>query len=535
MTRHSRSRPNFFIRLLLKWAGISYVPNNQHHTQTHHHRSSPIAGSAAGAAAGLDQGESTANTSKRNSHHHTSQRRQKKTQGWEAGIKRTFRSLTGFFTGNGNTGAVPTIKKLWAGFKKRIGIKPKRKPLPETLFFKTNRDGSYKIITATPYTATGMEEDSLSRPVARRTHVRRQKLRRKQKLTLKRLFQNIFAFLSKNKTRQKLHTSGRHNRRKALPTGANILPDAASLPRQEKARRSFIVTQLFESWKHKGYILKLLSSTGLFLTAYVVIWLVYSIAVIFTASFYNIDAVLYYYEVMWPAGNAMPPWSDLIAIAVTISGPFAAIIMAVLSFYLLKSRLKTGSHLRTFLFWIFLLSLAHFFGAFAAGAVTWEGFGYVMDWLHMRTFFIFLFSVLFLSALVFMGWRFARFVLETRPIRKHGANIPLILINRMILPMIIGSLILIAIKMPNSVPQHPYIYDYDCFILASGLFFAIPPLFNKKLKPAPQAYKTTSVKNQFFKTISIILLSIGIVMLYRLGLSSGLYVYMKFAVNVIPY
>jgi hypothetical protein len=182
-----------------------------------------------------------------------------------------------------------------------------------------------------------------------------------------------------------------------------------------------------------------------------------------------------------------------------------------------------------------LLSLAHFFGAFAAGAVTWEGFGYVMDWLHMRTFFIFLFSVLFLSALVFMGWRFARFVLETRPIRKHGANIPLILINRMILPMLIGSLILIAIKMPNSVPQHPYIYDYDCFILASGLFFAIPPLFNKKLKPAPHAYKLSSVKTQHIKTISIILLSIGIVMLYRLGLSSGLYVYMKFVVNVIPY
>ena len=134
-----------------------------------------------------------------------------------------------------------------------------------------------------------------------------------------------------------------------------------------------------------------------------------------------------------------------------------------------------------------------------------------------------------------VSWQYARFILETRPLRKHGSNIPFILLNRMILPYVIGTLLLIVIKRPDSIPQHPYIYDYDCFILASGLFFAIPPLFNKKLKPAPQEYKSSSVKYQLFKTLSLILLSFGIVALYRLGLSDGLYVYLKFAVNVIPY
>jgi len=534
MPRHSRSHPNFFIRLLLKWAKVRYVPDNQRHSSTHHSRNKQTDSSPSNNQSDSDQAESTANTVDDNSNLNTHHHRRNKSGRSKSGIKRVFRKITGFFTWKNSSGNSLTIKKLWTGFKKRIGIKPKRKPLPETLFYKTTSDGSYKIIKAKPITGTGMEEAALTRPVESANHSRRKHLRRKRKLSLNHLFRNAIAYISGNKSNPTHHASRRQRLRKALPTTTTAAA-TPPLPVTKKTRSSFSISQLPESWKHKGFVLKLISSTALFLSAYVITWLVYSAAVMFTASFYNIDAVLYYYEVMWPAGNAMPPWSDLIAIAVTISGPFAAIIMAVLSFYLLKSRLKTGSHMRTFLFWIFLLSLAHFFGAFAAGAVTLEGFGYVMDWLHMRTFFIFLFSVIFLSALVFIGWKYARFILETRPLRKHGSNIPLILLNRMILPYLIGTFILIVIKRPDSVPQHPYIYDYDCFILASGLFFAIPPLFNKKLKPAPQAYKTTSVKYQFLKTISIILLSIGIVMLYRLGLSSGLYVYMKFAVNVIPY
>jgi len=534
MPRHSRSHPNFFIRLLLKWAKVRYVPDNQRHSSTHHHRNTHTESSPVNNQSGSDLAENTADTPAANSNIHTHHHRQKKSGRSKPGIKRVFRKITGFFTWKNSSGNSITLKKLWTKFKKSIGIKPKRKPLPETLFYKTTSDGSYKIIKAKPITGTGMEEAALTRPVDSGNHSRRKHLRRKRKFSLRRLFRNAIAFFTGKKSRLRNQASRRRRLRKALPTTTTAVA-TPTLPVTKKTRSSFSISQLLESWKHKGFILKLISSTALFLSAYVITWLVYSAAVMFTASFYNIDAVLYYYEVMWPAGNAMPPWSDMIAIAVTVSGPLAAITMALLSFFLLNTKIKTGNNLRTFLFWIFFLSLAHFFGAFAAGAVTWEGFGYVMDWLHMRTFFIFLFSVIFLSALVFIGWKYARFILETRPLRKHGSTIPLILLNRMILPYLIGTLLLIVIKRPDSVPQHPYIYDYDCFILASGLFFAIPPLFNKKLRPSPQAYKTSSVKTQHIKTLGIILLSIGIVMLYRLGLSDGLYVYMKFAVNVIPY
>ena len=535
MPRHSRSRPNFFIRLLLKWGGVTYVPDNQRHSHTHHRRNTRSGHSLSDTTPNQGRQENTVEAPPAVVHRHSQRSRRKKSRGWKSRIKRFFRKFTAYILPKSSSGNTITLKKLWTGFKKRIGIKPKRKPLPETLFYKATGDGSYKLIKATPVTGTGMEEMAHKEPFKTRHHRRSQHLRRKSGFSLRRLFRSVIAFFSFTKSGRKYNSPRRKSNRKSIPALSNSLAATPQQPPVKKNHTSFSLKQLFESWQHKGFILKLLSSTALFMAAYVFVWLVNSAAVMFTASFYNIDAVLYYYEVMWPAGNAMPLWSDRIAVAAAVSGPLAAITMALLSFFLLSARMKTGNNLRTFLFWIFFLSLAHFFGAFASGAVTREGFGYVMDWLQMRTIFIFLFSVIFLSALVFIGWKYTRFILETRPLRKHGSNIPLILLNRMILPYVIGTLILIVIKRPDSIPQHPYIYDYDCFILASALFFAIPPLFNKKLRPQPQNYKSTSVKYQLFKTLSLILLSLGIVALYRLGLSDGLYVYLKFAVNVIPY
>lgn len=533
MPRHSPSRPNFFIRLLLKWAGVSYVPNNQRHSNTRHHRNTRTDRSPEAIKSGSGQEESSANNVAGESNPPTHHRRRKKSPRWRYRIRRFFRKFTGFFTWKHNSGSSITIKKLWTGFKKRIGFKPKRKPLPETLFYKTSRDGSYKIIKATPVTGTALEETALTRPVENANHSRRKHLRRKRKFSLNRLFRKVIALFSGGKSGQTRHSSRSQNLPTALPTETAAADSAPPLTSRRKVHRSFSLKLLTESWSHKGFLLKLLGSIALFMVAYVLIWLVNSVAVMLTASFYNIDAVLYYYEVMWPAGIAT--LSDTIATTAAVTGPLVSVVLAMLSFYFLKNKTKTGNNLRTFLFWLFFLSLAHSFGAFAAAAVTSLGYGEAKDWLTLHTLIFLLLSLISLAALGFMGWKYARFILETRPLRRHGSYIQLTLFNRMMLPYLIGTLILIVIKKPDAVPQHPYIYVYDCLILASGLFFAIPPHFNKKLKPAPQAFKSTSVKTQLIKTLSIILLSVCIVAIYRLGLTDGLYVYLKFAVNVIPY
>lgn len=283
------------------------------------------------------------------------------------------------------------------------------------------------------------------------------------------------------------------------------------------------------------YLLRLANSMGLFISAYIITWFTYSLAVMFTASFFNIHAVLYYFEVMWPIGNASPLWSDLNIVAITFSGPFASLIMGLVYYVILKKKKQIGTQAKTLLFWLFLLSMAHFLGAFVAGAITWQGFGYVIAWVYMHIFFRILISLIFLAAMAWIGWLHAGFMLETRTLRVRTSDIPYVLINRVVLPYILGTFLLMLIKIPNAAPQHPTIWDYDVMILASVLFAVVPPLFNKKLKASARTPRHLSHRRRRLFAYGAIAASVALVLLYRIGLSDGLYVFMKFVVNVTPY
>lgn len=284
-----------------------------------------------------------------------------------------------------------------------------------------------------------------------------------------------------------------------------------------------------------GYLLKLGVSMGLFMAAYIITWFTYSFAVMFIASFFDIHAVLHFYEVRWTIGNTSPLWTELNIIAITFSGPLASIIMGLVYYAILKKWKNPGTLLRTFVFWLFVLSMAHFLGAFVAGAITWQGFGYVIDWVGMHIFFRILISLIFLASMAWIGWLHAGFMLETRTLRFKPADIPHLLINRMVLPYVLGTLFLIIIKIPNSAPQHPTIWDYDVMIIASVLFAVVPPLFNKKLKPPTRLPKKTTHRRRRIIAYTAIAASVALVLLYRIGLCDGLYVFMKFVVNVAPY
>jgi len=257
--------------------------------------------------------------------------------------------------------------------------------------------------------------------------------------------------------------------------------------------------------------------------------------VVFTASFFNIHAVLTYFEVMWTVDNTSPLWNDLNIVAITFSGPFVSLVMGLVYYAILRKKKNMGTQPRTLVFWLFVLSMAHFLGAFVAGAITWQGFGYVIAWVYMHIFFRILISLIFLAAMAWIGWLHAGSMLETRTLRIRSSDIPYILINRMVLPYILGTILLILIKIPNVAPQHPTIWDYDVMIIASAFFAIIPPLFNKKLQAPSRSSKHHSHRRRRFIMYGAIAVSLAVVLLYRVGLSNGLYIFMKFVLNVTPY
>lgn len=460
----------------------------------------------------------------------------RRSHGWQYRIRK-FLGIPGKSRTGSKNKILLNFNTILTGVKKLVGFPEKVKKLPKELFLKTDENGEYKIVKARVITTIGMEEENLPNRPHQVAPGYKHRKGIKQKFSLKRISHYLFFWRKKQQPSHHRHSALRH---KAVETTTQSLNKESLLPIARKRRnnllfRNISTLQLVKSWLQWNYLLKLVSSAALFMVAYIFTWFIYSLTTIFVASFYNINAVMYYYEVMWPEGNAIPPWSDFIAIIVTLSGPMVSLFSAGIYFLLLKNPNWAGNQIRTLVFWLFVNSLLHFFGAFAAGVITWEGFGYVLEWIHLHTFFLFLFATLFLSVLVFIGWKYTRFILEVRPLRKHGSSIPMILINRMVLPYLLGTLILLALKIPNGIPQHPYIYDYEALILASGLLMMVPPLFNTRLKPLHRTHKNLILKQQKIYAGIALFLSVCMVLLYRVGLSNGLYIHMKFAINIFLY
>ncbi len=277
------------------------------------------------------------------------------------------------------------------------------------------------------------------------------------------------------------------------------------------------------------------NSTLMFLLAYLAAWLTYQAAVILTSSFFHIDSVLFFFEVMFPVGNSSALWTNFNIITITISGPITSVVAATIYYYFIVRRNLVKGNTLLFFNWLIIHSFCMFFAAFVAGVVTNQGFGYVANWMYMNVFFKILFSLIFLFVLSFIGFKGAKHLLETSNsiARTKSKNRVYFLISQTILPWFVSSFLLIAIKYPSFAPQHENILVYDAIIIASVLFMIIPPIFNKKAQPSPILFRE-SRKPSHINKLSI-LMTLFVIVIFRVGLSGGLHIIIHFMMDISRY
>ncbi len=532
MAKHSRHHHRSFFSKIKKWMGISHNTQKVHRkpfekTETVEKPETSVQPLAIPS----DELAGQAHTQHRQSRERTRHHRQQLKKGWIETIKSRFNRL---FAGSRNPWRKSPANRLIIRIKEMLGLQTAVRRLRPELFYKLDKDGEYKVIQAKPVTSAGINEDgpATNALAGERIHHHRQKRLMGWKSRTRQLWRKFRRFFKMKQKRVRSHAHSAevvNTYEEAITAFAQNEQVKKHYGRPKHGQLSF--SELISSWQSLSLVLKLLSSMGLFMTAYVITWLTYSLAVMITASFYEIYGVLYYFEVMWPEG-ALLLLKENAAIAIALAGPFISLFMGLVYLGILKMAKNMGTQVKTLVFWLFLISLAHFMGAFAGGAITGQGFGYVLVWLNMPVVLKLLISILALIAMAWIGWKYARIILEIRPIRKHGNNIPLILINRMLLPCILGTLLLIVIKLPNITPRHPNIWVYDVIILVTVLFAVIPPVFNRKQRPVQHLSKSIISRDRTARAIFAIILSATVLILYRLGLSSGLYIYMKFAIHI---
>ena len=275
-----------------------------------------------------------------------------------------------------------------------------------------------------------------------------------------------------------------------------------------------------------------LNSLGFYILAYLTVYLIYQFTEALAASGFNIDSVLFYYEIYFPIGNSSPLWNKFNIIAITLASPIVSLVLSLILLKGILVREKLKPQLRLFFLWVAFHGATHFLGAFVAGIATSQGFGYVIDWLYVNVFFRIFISLVFLFLLTVTGYKSAVFALETIPqgIRQQRWRQSLSLGLRFILPWIVGGLIIIAIKYPDSAPQHPNIMVYDAIIIATMGFMVIPVFFNYKAMPRSVAERPLRFRRP--PGILVFISAIVVLIIFRFIFERGIHLIINFSFDV---
>jgi hypothetical protein len=271
------------------------------------------------------------------------------------------------------------------------------------------------------------------------------------------------------------------------------------------------------------YIKPALTSTAMFMVTYQFSWFFYQLVVMITASFFGIDSVLYYYEVMFPVGSNELIWTPEKIIIITLSGPLTALLVWILLRFVLRLKSRYGSHFRMFLVWMYLISMMLFFGAFVGGAITLEGFGYLIDWLFMSVALRMILSLIFISMIIALSWRVVGYLPETTRSNSWKNNRHFYVLSRLVIPWLLGSGIMTLLKLTNNIMQHANIWDYDTINLVTLAFAVVPPLFNSGTRPQLNKHRKVNHKLREALPVFWIPIAIIVVVLFRIVLSYGIY------------
>jgi hypothetical protein len=268
------------------------------------------------------------------------------------------------------------------------------------------------------------------------------------------------------------------------------------------------------------------NSILIFLSAYTLSYLFYWLTSMLVASWYGLDSTLYYYDLKF--NDHSPLWSRFNILLVTGIPPFFSLFLAIFLYQVIFKKKRFTGLQKLFILWTAFHLFNHFFGAFPAGIITDEGFGYVAAWLYMNTAFKFLFSLLSLFALGVIGYFSAKNVLETsdslhRIKYEHRLSFMLF---QLAIPWLIGTIILLLIRIPRN-----FEYPYETLMLFSTIFLVIPPFFNEKVKPELNLLK---IKKK--RTINLGYLSMMLILLafLRIMLGIGLHFLIEINISITP-
>lgn len=211
-----------------------------------------------------------------------------------------------------------------------------------------------------------------------------------------------------------------------------------------------------------------LNSLGIYMLAYIFIFLSKSVATALVANTYQIQTIVMYYDVNFLIRSG--DWTPDMIQVVFSAGPFVAFFLCLISLVIYANTTHQSWPVRMFVFWVMCHSFVQFFGELLLGSLLSKGFGWTIAYMFYLDTPKMVIALIGFIALVAAGLGLTRFSLYSGNIYFNKLNkknrMPFIL-SQVFLPFIIGTIFIIALKQPR-------ITSLEVLVAISMIFLIFP-------------------------------------------------------------
>lgn len=329
---------------------------------------------------------------------------------------------------------------------------------------------------------------------------------------------------TKNRLRRRHRRENQESYRKA-ESGRTLAEKLLTIKEITEAEKEMMKSRARRSslYHNAAY---LVNSTAIFILTYILVYLIYWLTEMFMASLYGLDSILYYYDLKFNDYSSL--WSRFNILVITGIPPIISLSVGLILHRVVFKNKRFNSLQKLFILWWSLHSISHFFGAFAAGVVTDEGFGYVAAWMYMNTAFKFMFSLISLFMLGVVGYFSKQLFLETSNSvnRIKSENQIAFIFTQALIPWFLGTALILLTRIPKN-----FDYPYETFILLSMAFAVIPAFFKESVQPKLNLLKLKKKTRIHFGYIIMLLAFLAF---YRIMLGIGLHFIIKISISISP-
>ncbi|MFY8034822.1 MAG: hypothetical protein ACOVMN_09900 [Flexibacteraceae bacterium] len=275
----------------------------------------------------------------------------------------------------------------------------------------------------------------------------------------------------------------------------------------------------------KIYLTQAINGIFAFIGAYLIVMILYQLASMVMGTTFSMRGTWFYYLV------AMEPidghWTRKAIVASYAAGPIMAFVLAILALVLYFNvfRYKSGIT-KLLLVWIFIHGINLSLGNVVVGAVlnylkfnnTYRGAGHALVWSRIEGITLMITAGSALVVQLIAGFMSFSIILQTALSRRllfggSGARFKYLL-TAVFLPWVVGTLIILLIKVPHVEP-----FDLLIFAILGTIVIAILSLygFNTALYMSKNNWRT-----QTFPNVSLILVTGALLFFYRVVLGLGI-------------